>query len=50
MICWIYIQLVSPGTWLADLCPDRYDVRVKKSSKKVLAFNLYAPKISIIRY
>lgn len=28
-------QLVSPGTWLADLCPDRYDVRVKKSSKKV---------------
>jgi hypothetical protein len=30
--------LVSPGTWLADLCPDRYDVRVKKSSKKVWPF------------
>ncbi|KAG7623919.1 hypothetical protein ISN45_At03g003350 [Arabidopsis thaliana x Arabidopsis arenosa] len=29
------LLLVSPGTWLADLCPDRYDVRVKKSSKKV---------------
>ncbi|VVA96385.1 unnamed protein product [Arabis nemorensis] len=28
------LLMVSPGTWLADLCPDRYDVRVKKSSKK----------------
>ncbi|CAH8388259.1 unnamed protein product [Eruca vesicaria subsp. sativa] len=29
------LLLVSPGTWLADMCPDRYDVGVKKSSKKV---------------
>ncbi|KAG7572225.1 hypothetical protein ISN44_As09g006030 [Arabidopsis suecica] len=37
-----YLQLVSPGTWLADLCPDRYDVRVKKSSKKRRARGLKA--------
>ncbi|KAL1211546.1 hypothetical protein V5N11_023555 [Cardamine amara subsp. amara] len=36
------LLLVSPGTWLADLCPDRYDVRVKKSSKKRRARGLKA--------
>ncbi|XP_077210234.1 uncharacterized protein LOC143845711 [Tasmannia lanceolata] len=28
------VQLVSPGTWLSDLCHERYEVREKKSSKK----------------
>ncbi|XP_010515509.1 PREDICTED: uncharacterized protein LOC104791320 [Camelina sativa] len=36
------LLMVSPGTWLADLCPDRYDVRVKKSSKKRRARGLKA--------
>ncbi|CAE5959605.1 unnamed protein product [Arabidopsis arenosa] len=36
------LLLVSPGTWLADLCLDRYDVRVKKSSKKRRARGLKA--------
>ncbi|MBA0552814.1 hypothetical protein Golob_023593 [Gossypium lobatum] len=27
-------QLVSPGTWLSDLCQERYQVREKKTSKK----------------
>lgn len=29
-------QLVSPGAWLSDLCQERYEVREKKTSKKVL--------------
>lgn len=29
-------QLVSPGAWLTDMCQERYEVREKKSSKKVL--------------
>ncbi|XP_022729426.1 uncharacterized protein LOC111284766 [Durio zibethinus] len=28
------IFLVSPGTWLSDLCQERYQVREKKTSKK----------------
>ncbi|KAM3324864.1 hypothetical protein P3S67_006016 [Capsicum chacoense] len=28
------ILLVQPGTWLQDLCPERYEVREKKTSKK----------------
>ncbi|KAF3521734.1 hypothetical protein F2Q69_00047108 [Brassica cretica] len=28
------VQLVSPGTWLSDLCKERYEVREKKTSKK----------------
>ncbi|RAL43051.1 unnamed protein product [Cuscuta campestris] len=28
------ILLVSPGTWLSDLCQERYEVREKKTSKK----------------
>ncbi|MBA0850668.1 hypothetical protein Goshw_004060 [Gossypium schwendimanii] len=28
------ILLVSPGTWLSDLCQERYQVREKKTSKK----------------
>ncbi|KAF3590141.1 hypothetical protein F2Q69_00032457 [Brassica cretica] len=36
------LLLVSPGTWLADMCPDRYDVTVKKSSKKRRARGLKA--------
>lgn len=36
---------MSPGTWLADLCPDRYNVRVKKSSKKVRTFIIFIPVI-----
>lgn len=28
------LLLVSPGAWLSELCPDRYDVREKRSSKK----------------
>ncbi|KAJ8770130.1 hypothetical protein K2173_011225 [Erythroxylum novogranatense] len=29
------ILLVSPGAWLSDLCQERYEVREKKTSKKV---------------
>ena len=32
------VQLVSPGAWLSDLCQERYEVREKKTSKKVLVF------------
>lgn len=28
-------QLVSPGAFLSDVCLERYQVREKKSSKKV---------------
>uniref|UniRef100_A0A2P2M6D3 Uncharacterized protein LOC105142309 n=1 Tax=Rhizophora mucronata TaxID=61149 RepID=A0A2P2M6D3_RHIMU len=28
------ILLVSPGAWLSDLFPERYEVREKKTSKK----------------
>nr|GMD72834.1 uncharacterized protein LOC109148846 [Ipomoea batatas] len=28
------ILLVTPGTWLSDLCQERYEVREKKTSKK----------------
>lgn len=31
----IFLQLVSPGAWLTDMCQERYEVREKKSSKKV---------------
>ena len=34
----IVVQLVSPGAWLSDLCQERYEVREKKASKKVLFF------------
>lgn len=27
---------MSPGAWLTDMCQERYEVREKKSSKKVL--------------
>ncbi|KAL4561012.1 hypothetical protein LXL04_033172 [Taraxacum kok-saghyz] len=29
-----FMQLVSPGAWLSDLCQGRYEVREKKTSKK----------------
>ncbi|KAF9594129.1 hypothetical protein IFM89_028383 [Coptis chinensis] len=28
------LLLVTPGTWLSDLCQERYEVREKKTSKK----------------
>ncbi|XP_071904199.1 uncharacterized protein [Coffea arabica] len=28
------LLLVSPGTWLSELCQERYEVREKKTSKK----------------
>ncbi|RZC82866.1 hypothetical protein C5167_045648 [Papaver somniferum] len=28
------LLLVSPGTWLSDLCQERYEVREKKTAKK----------------
>lgn len=31
----ICLQLVSPGAWLTDMCQERYEVREKKSNKKV---------------
>lgn len=34
------MQLVSPGAWLSDLCKERYEVREKKTSKKVSDFCL----------
>ncbi|KAJ8763223.1 hypothetical protein K2173_025608 [Erythroxylum novogranatense] len=30
-------QLVSPGAWLTDMCQERYEVKEKKSAKKVCA-------------
>ncbi|XP_022865357.1 uncharacterized protein LOC111385210 [Olea europaea var. sylvestris] len=30
----LFVQLVSPGTWLCDLTLERYEVREKKVSKK----------------
>lgn len=35
------VQLVMPGTWLSDLCQERYEVREKKASKKVMRFPLF---------
>lgn len=34
------VQLVSPGAWLTDMCEERYEVREKKNSKKVLDWSL----------
>ncbi|CAA2984151.1 Hypothetical predicted protein [Olea europaea subsp. europaea] len=34
------LNLVSPGTWLCDLTLERYEVREKKVSKKVIIFAL----------
>lgn len=34
IVC-VCVQLVMPGTWLSDLCQERYEVREKKASKKV---------------
>lgn len=31
------MQLVSPGAWLSDMCQERYEVREKKTSKKVFS-------------
>ena len=46
----IVVQLVSPGAWLSDLCQERYEVREKKASKKVLFFfgPKFPPHISIL--
>lgn len=38
LISLFVVQLVSPGAWLSDLCQERYEVREKKASKKVLVF------------
>lgn len=35
-VCGGWLQLVSPGAWLTDMCQERYEVREKKSNKKVL--------------
>lgn len=49
----IFFQLVSPGAWLSDLCIERYEVREKKTSRKVLFkhyFHLFLfPSMHIIR-
>lgn len=44
---WTFLQLVSPGAWLSDLCQERYEVREKKSSKKVIRISY---SFSISRY
>lgn len=31
----LWMQLVMPGSWLSDLCQERYEVREKKTAKKV---------------
>lgn len=31
---------MSPGAWLTDMCQERYEVREKKSCKKVLSIGL----------
>lgn len=31
---------MSPGAWLTDLCQERYEVREKKASKKVIFCSL----------
>lgn len=36
IVLFVCVQLVMPGTWLSDLCQERYEVREKKkASKKV---------------
>lgn len=35
LLPYVVEQLVSPGAWLTDMCQERYEVREKKSSKKV---------------
>lgn len=35
LILFVHVQLVSPGAWLSDLCRERYEVREKRTSKKV---------------
>ena len=36
------LQLASPGAWLSDLCQERYEVREKKTSKKVLTCSFFS--------
>lgn len=31
---------MSPGAWLTDMCQERYEVREKKSTKKVVELEL----------
>lgn len=38
-----YMQLVSPGAWLSDMCQERYEVREKKTSKKVIFLYFLSP-------
>lgn len=39
----LVVQFVCPGTWLSDLSHERYEVREKKSSKKV---NIFLPNVN----
>jgi hypothetical protein len=40
---------VSPGAWLTDMCQERYEVREKKSSKKVLDWSRFDTLIGAVR-
>ncbi|KAJ9695645.1 hypothetical protein PVL29_010900 [Vitis rotundifolia] len=37
------LLLVSPGAWLSDMCQERYEVREKKTSKKVILLYFLSP-------
>ncbi|CAL5399217.1 unnamed protein product [Camellia sinensis] len=37
------LLLVSPGAWLSEMCQEKYEVREKKSSKKI-----FRPSLSLL--
>lgn len=43
-----YMQLVSPGAWLSDMCQERYEVREKKTSKKVIFLYFLSPFLLLL--
>lgn len=49
-LVWVDLQLVSPGAWLSDLCQERYEVREKKTSKKVLLFSFFLFFLCILSF
>ena len=43
-------QMASPGAWLSDLCQERYEVREKKTSKKVLTCSFISFHVLFVSY
>ena len=38
---------MSPGAWLSDMCQERYEVREKKTTKKVI-FSSFLPFLLLL--